>query len=65
MASSKTKSVREYIITGGHEEPLTEEEGAYDQSDIAKALQERQSRVEEAKTKAEQTTKKTAPSFGF
>lgn len=65
MQSRSTKSIREYIITGGHEEPLTEEEGAYDQSDIAKALQERQSRVEEAKTKAEQTTKKTAPSFGF
>ena len=50
MTSSRTKSVREYIITGGHEEPLTEEEGAYVMEDIAEALQERQGRIEAAKS---------------
>ena len=65
MSSSKTKSIREYIITGGHEEPLTEEEGAYAMEDIAEALQERQSRIETAKSKAAAETKKPAPSFGF
>lgn len=65
MTSSRTKSVREYIITGGHEEPLTEEEGAYAMEDIAEALQERQGRIEAAKSKAAAETKKPAPSFGF
>lgn len=65
MSSSKTKSIREYIITGGHEEPLTEEEGAYAMEDIAEALQERQSRIETAKSKAAAETRKPAPSFGF
>lgn len=65
MSSSKTKSIREYIITGGHEEPLTEEEGAYAMEDIAEALQERQGRIETAKSKAAAETKKPAPSFGF
>ena len=65
MSSSKTKSIREYIITGGHEEPLTEEEGAYAMEDIAEALQERQTRIEAAKSKAAAETRKPAPSFGF
>ena len=65
MASSKTKSIREYIITGGHEEPLTEEEGAYAMEDIAEALQERQQRIEATKSKAAAETKKPTPSFGF
>ena len=65
MTSSRTKSEREYIITGGHEEPLTEEEGAYAMEDIAEALQERQGRIEAAKSKAAAETKKPAPSFGF
>lgn len=63
MSSQKTRSVREYIITGGHEEPLTEEEGAYSTDDIAVALQERQARIEETK-KANAPAKK-APSWGF
>lgn len=65
MSSSKTKSIREYIITGGHEEPLTEEEGAYAMEDIAEALQERQTRIEAKKSKAAAETKKPTPSFGF
>lgn len=63
MSSQKTRSVREYIITGGHEEPLTEEEGAYSTDDIAVALQERQARIEEAKKAA--APAKKAPSWGF
>lgn len=62
MTSQKTKSVREYIITGGHEEPLTEEEGAYSQDLIAEALQERQAKIEEKKADA---PKKKTPTFGF
>lgn len=65
MTSSRTKSVKELVITGGHEEPLTEEEGAYAMEDIAEALQERQARIEAAKSKATAETKKPAPSFGF
>lgn len=65
MQSQSTRSVREYIITGGHEEPLTEEEGAYSADDIAVALQERQKRIEEAKNKATATEKKSTPNFGF
>ena len=42
MTSSSTKSIKEYIVTGGHEEPLTVEEGAYAMEHIADALQERQ-----------------------
>ena len=65
MQSQNTRSVREYIITGGHEEPLTEEEGAYSAEDISEALRERQSRIEEAKKKVSETTRKPTPSFGF
>ena len=65
MKTQSTRSIREYIITGGHEDPLTDEEGAYDATDIATALQERQKRIEETKAKAEATTKKASPSWGF
>lgn len=65
MKSQSTRSVREYIVTGGHEEPLTEDEGAYDMDDIAEALQERQKRIEEAKAKATASQKKSTPNFGF
>ena len=62
MSSQKTRSVREYIITGGHEEPLTEEEGAYSQDLIAEALQDRQAQIEKKKA---DTPKKKTPNFGF
>ena len=65
MTSSSTKSIKEYIVTGCHEEPLTVEEGAYAMEDIADALQERQKRIEEAKNKASEGAKKPAPTFGF
>ena len=65
MTSLSTKSIKEYIVTGGHEEPLTVEEGAYAMEDIADALQERQKRIEEAKNKASEGAKKPAPTFGF
>jgi hypothetical protein len=65
MTSQRTKSIREYIITGGREEPLSEDEGAYSMEDIAEALQDRQQRIEKAKAKASENEKKSAPSFGF
>lgn len=66
MISKSTQSVREYVITGGHEEPLTEEEGAYSPEDIAEALQERQQRIEKAKEKNKETESKPSHiSFGF
>lgn len=65
MQSQTTKSVKEYIITGGHEEALSEEEGAYDNDLIATALQERQARIEEAKKGGNTPVKKPAPNFGF
>lgn len=65
MPSQRTKSIKEYIITGGREEPLSEDEGAYAMEDIAEALQERQQRIEAAKAKASANEKKSAPSFGF
>ena len=64
ISSSKTKSIRELIITGGGENPLTPEEGAYDQALIAEALQERQSRIEKEKEKGA-AAKPATPNFGF
>lgn len=65
MKTQNTRRVKEYIITGGHEDPLTEEEGAYNQEDISVALQDRQKRIEDAKKKGEEV-KKPAPVFtGF
>ena len=65
IVSSATKSVKELIITGGGESPLTEEEGAYAQEDVAAALQDRQSRIEAAKTKAATPKAPSTPNFGF
>lgn len=66
IATRRTRTVRELIITGGHEYPLTPEEGAYDGADIGVAIKERTARIEEMKNNKE--TKPAAPktsSFGF
>lgn len=51
IVETHTKSIREFVITGGHDAPLTEEEGAYSNEDIAVALKDRQARIEKAKEK--------------
>lgn len=65
IVNKKTQTVREFVITGGHESPLTEEEGAYSSDAIAEALQERQKRIEVKKNNASTSAPKKAPSFGF
>jgi hypothetical protein len=65
ITTSTPKTVRDLIITGGGENPYTEEEGAYKQEDIAEALRERQSRIEKAKEKAAAPKAAATPSFGF
>jgi hypothetical protein len=65
ISSSKTKSIRELVITGGGENPLTPEEGAYDQALIAEALQDRQGRIEKEKEKGAAAAKPATPNFGF
>ena len=68
IVTRRTRTVRELVITGGHDYPLTEEEGAYNLDDIGVAINERTARIEEMKAnRAAKTT--TAPkaknSFNF
>lgn len=65
MPTQRTRSIREYLITGGHDEPLTEDEGAYSTEDISAALQDRQARIEKKKNEAKKEVRKSAPDFGF
>lgn len=68
IVTRRTISVKELIITGGHDAPLTEEEGAYDNEAIGVALNERKARMDEkvkAAAQAATTSKPASNGFGF
>ena len=66
IITRRTKTVRELIVTGGHESPLTDEEGAYDSDSITKAINERKERLEKKKEEAASApATKTPMNFGF
>ena len=64
IVTRRTISVKELVITGGHDAPLTEDEGAYDNDAIGAALAERKARMDE-KVKAASQAASTPKSTGF
>jgi hypothetical protein len=68
IITRKTISVKELVITGGHDAPLTDDEGAYDNEAIGTALNERKARMDEkvkAAAQAASTPKVASNGFGF
>lgn len=63
LTEKHTTSVKELIISSGHESPLSEDEGAYSQEDIAEALVERKTRLADLENKTKQPAAST--DFGF